>query len=776
MRSGVRILRALGVGTALALGFSPGTIAYGQSVPEMAAGEMVVDGNGQMLLAADSLTYDFDRETITATGGVQIKYNGYDLVARKVTFNRKTKRLLASGNVEMTQADGTKIFADDIDVTDNLSDGFVNALRIETTDNTRFAAARATRENGTVSTFERGVYTACEPCLGKPEKPPTWQIKAETIVWNQQRKTIRFQGARFELFGFSLATLPSFEIADHTVKRKSGFLMPTAGYNDRLGFSASVPYFWALAPNMNLTLTTRAFSKQGVFASGKFEHQLNSGAYSVTIAGINQQNPDAFDAGSVNARQDGRALIGTKGAFQINPRWTFGWDILAQTDKNFARTYNVKGYADHRRASEIYLTGIGERSYFDIRAARFEVQEDVLSGDHEKQATALPSFDYAKTFENAVMGGEMTVRLNGRNIDRDNSDTVAQGAGVDSWRGVAGRNGRVTAALDWQSTIIVPGGLSITPIAALRADGLYSDFDDPALGGEAASRDGLVAETRQTLLRGLATAGVDVRYPILFTAPGSSHILEPRLQLLARNDVDGQGQLGLANEDAQSLVFDASTLFDRDKFSGLDRVEGGVRANMGLRYSGSFDSGLRADALFGQSFHLAGDNPFAAPDLVFAGAFSGLETSTSDYVASASLGYQGFSIGAGARFDEKSFEVRRADIQLASITDNLTLSARYSFIDAQPNYGYGDDRQEIKGAAALKFAENWQATASTVFNIEASKVSSYGLGLRYDDECFTYGMSYSETRDVFTSARQRSIGFNVSLRTLGEIANDASAD
>ena len=467
MRSGVCILRALSVGMALGLGLLPGLRAYAQSALEIPA-----NGNGQMLLAADSLIYDFDGETVTATGGVQIKYNGTDLVAQKVIFNRKTKRLLASGNVELTQADGTKLFADQIDVTDNLADGFVNALRIETTDNTRFAAARATRENGNISTFERGVYTACEPCRNKPEKPPTWQIKAETIIWNQQRKTLRFQGARFELFGFSLAALPSFEIADHTVKRKSGFLMPTASYNDRLGVSVTAPYFWALAPNMNLTTTLRAFSRQGVFGSAKFEHQLNSGSYAVTIAGINQQNPDAFLPGTVNALNSGRAMFGTKGAFQINPRWSFGWDVLEQTDKNFARTYGIKEYSDYRRASEIYLTGLSDRNYFDLRATRFEVQEDVITGANEQQATVLPSFDYRKTFDDAVLGGELTLRLNGRNIDRDANDAVALGAGVDSWRGVAGQNGRVTAALDWQSTFIAPGGLSITPIAARRADGL----------------------------------------------------------------------------------------------------------------------------------------------------------------------------------------------------------------------------------------------------------------------------------------------------------------
>jgi LPS-assembly protein len=768
-------LSALCVSVALGLGILPGSIAYAQSALPTAS-----TAQGQMLLAADSLIYDFDGETVTAVGGVQIKYNGYDLVAQKVKFNRKTKRLLANGNVELTQPDGTKLYADEIDVTDNLADGFINALRVETTDNTRFAAVRATRENGNIATFERGVYTACEPCLDKPEKPPTWQVKAETIIWNQQRKTIRFQGARFELFGFSLAALPSFEIADHTVKRKSGFLMPTVGYTDRLGASASIPYFWALAPNMDFTLTARPMSRQGLFASGKFAHQLNSGSYTVTIAGTSQLDPNAFGAGTVNAAQNSRFLVGTKGAFKINPRWSFGWDVVAQTDKNFGYTYKVPGYDAYTRASEIYLTGLSDRNYFDLRASRFEVQEDVLSGANEKQATVLPSFDYRKTFDEAVLGGELTLRMNARNIDRDVSDTAFVGltplptftpADNDSWRGIAGSNGRVTASADWQSTFIAPGGLSITPIAALRADGVYSDFDDPTIGNEAASR-GLIAETRDTLFRGLVTAGLDIKYPILFTAPGSTHILEPRVQLLARNDVEGQERLGSANEDAQSLVFDASNLFDRDKFSGLDRIEGGVRANVGLRYSGTFDNGVRADASFGQSFNVAGDNPFAAPDLVFAGAFSGLETKASDYVASASLAYNEFAVSGGARFDEKTFELRRADVQASSRFEDLSLSARYTYIQAQPQYGFSNDRQEVKGAASLKFAENWTASANAVFNIEAKKTSSFGFGLRYDDECFTYGMAYSESRDVVSNVKKRTVGFNISLRTLGEISND----
>ena len=53
------------------------------------------------------------------------------------------------------------------------------------------------------------------------------------------------------------------------------------------------------------------------------------------------------------------------------------------------------------------------------------------------------------------------------------------------------------------------------------------------------------------------------------------HTLEPIAQVIARPSETRIGRL--PNEDAQSLVFDDTSLFEWDKFSGFDRAEGGVR-------------------------------------------------------------------------------------------------------------------------------------------------------------------------------------------------------
>ena len=60
-------------------------------------------------------------------------------------------------------------------------------------------------------------------------------------------------------------------------------------------------------------------------------------------------------------------------------------------------------------------------------------------------------------------------------------------------------------------------------------------------------------------------------------------------------------------------MFDDTLLFDIDKFSGYDRFETGTRANVGVQYTFQASNGVYARAVFGQSYHLRGENAFTDP-------------------------------------------------------------------------------------------------------------------------------------------------------------------
>ncbi len=118
--------------------------------------------------------------------------------------------------------------------------------------------------------------------------------------------------------------------------------------------------------------------------------------------------------------------------------------------------------------------------------------------------------------------------------------------------------------------------------------------------------------------RAMPAIGLMYRYPFVAKTSWGTHIIEPVAQIVARPNETSS--LRVANEDAQSLVFDANNLFEwSGKFSGYDRVEGGTRANVGALYTGRFGKDAFANLLLGQSYHLAGRNSFATGDLVNTG-------------------------------------------------------------------------------------------------------------------------------------------------------------
>jgi len=755
-----------------------------QELADIASGDRQVPAGSQMLLEADTLVYDNDANTVTAVGGVQIEYGGNHLVAQRVVYNRKTGRVVATGNVEVVDSDGTKIYSDQIDVTDDFANGFVNALRVETTDKTYFAAESAERENGMLTTFHNGVYTACEPCEAKPDRAPIWRVKAQKIIWDGKAKTVRFENSRFEMFGFPIAYMPVFEMADPTVKRKTGFLLPGITYKTALGAGFSVPFYVALSPTYDLTLVGRYYTQQGFLGQAEWRQRFNSGFYNLKVAGIRQQDPAEFDRGTVDRGTTDdpnrfRGMVGSKGLFTINPRWTFGWNILAQTDKDFSTMYSIQGFNEVIHRDEVFLTGLNDRNYFDLRAMHFQVQEQVPdfspTSRNDKQPWVLPTFDYAYTPDEPVLGGEVNFRVNARELKRD---TLDDDAAVPAVRGIEGDDGRVTAEAEWRKSIVTQGGMVISPLVAMRADASYANMSDSSVAAieDQAAVLGVGTDIRSDYYRYMPTVGLEWRWPVLFTSINSSHVIEPMAQVFARPDEQYVGGLGIPNEDAQSFVFDASSLFERDKFSGFDRMEGGTRVNVGMRYSGVYTNGIVTNAILGQSYQVAGENSFAAPDLVNVGAYSGLETPTSDYVGLFGLSTPiGFSTSVSARLDEQTFELRRAELKAGWSAQPVTLTAKFAYIQAQPLYGFPDDRNELTVGATARLLENWRIFGSSTYDFTAGVLTSDAGGFSYDDECFSYSMTYSESRSATSKDTTTTVGFNVSFRTIGDFGSSSGA-
>ncbi|HYS48461.1 MAG TPA: LPS-assembly protein LptD [Xanthobacteraceae bacterium] len=759
------------------------------------------DPNAQMLVKADELNYDYSNNRVIALGSVQIYYSGTRLEADKVVYDQKTKRLRAEGNVWLRDADGKVITGDTLDLTDDFRDGFVDSLRLEGTDKTRFAAPRATRSPDQITVFESGVYTACEPCADDPRKPPKWQVKATRIIHDEVEKMIYFENARLEFFGIPMFWWPYMSAPDPSVQRKTGWLPPTFSTTGNYGLAVTTPYYWALAPNYDLTLTPTVTTKQGLLMQAEWRQRTETGSFNIKAAGIYQLDPQAFaDRNGANypGAIKARGSLEGSGRFALNERWTWGWDALLVSDKTFFQDYGLQGYVTQnynsfRNAisdtgtSQLYLTGRGDRSYFD---ARVMYTLGLSLADSQSQLPVIhPVVDYVYVFGQPIMGGEVSVRTNLTSLTRESAefDAISRNAITNNLcapttadpamktpancllRGIPGTYSRVSAEATWRRTIVDPIGQVFTPFVSLRAD-----VASALIQGEPGVSS-FVPPGENTVARAMPTVGLEYRYPFIGVQSWGTQTIEPIAQLIARPSETNIGKL--PNEDAQSLIFDDSNLFKVNKFSGWDREEGGTRVNYGVQYTAQFNQGGTISALAGQSYHLFGTNSFAVADTANTGLDSGLQTQRSDYVARVS--YQPdktYMFTTRVRLDQETMAVQRAEVEGRANFERWSLSLLYGNYAAQPDIGFLARREGVLGSALLKVTPNWAVLGAARYDVTNAQFNQYRLGFGYIDDCLAismsyitdYGYTYSPvTNNSIQAGINHTVMLQMSLRTLG---------
>jgi LPS-assembly protein len=749
--------------------------------------------DGQMLVQAVEVDYDYNNQRVSAVGNVQMFFNGTSVEADKVIYDQKTKRLHAEGNIRMTDAEGKVTYANIMDLSDDYRDGFVDSLRVDTADATRMAATRADRSSGNYTVFENGVYTACAPCKDDPKKPPLWQVKGARIIHDQTEKMLYFENAQLEFFGVPMAYLPYFSTPDPTVKRKTGFLMPGFSTVTGYGFGVETPFYWAIAPDYDATFNPRITTRQGVLLQAEFRQRLINGSYQIRAYGIDQLDPGAF-AGQPGDRTF-RGGIDTKGQFALNDKWVWGWDGVLLSDFYFFQDYRLAQYKDPlgsflslptEAISQLYLTGVGNRSFFDVRTIYYLS----YSGNQSQVPVIHPVLDYSNVINHSIFGGEVSYKTNFTSLTREtaafdpvttlaNTNGLCATASADPLarlptqcllRGMPGTYTRLTGEAQWRRSFTDSAGEIWTPFASIRADAI-----DASISNQPGVSNFLPVGDTQAL-RVMPTVGLEYRYPFINVQPWGSTTIEPIAQVIIRPNEPYAGKL--PNEDAQSLVFDTSNLFSVDKFSGYDRVEGGGRANVGVQATTQFDRGGAVKVLFGQSYQLFGLNSFAVADVTNTGVDSGLATPKSDYVGSVNYSpNRTYTFSVRTRLDQETLNVNRFEAEGRASFDRWSVSLLYGNYAAQPELGYLTRREGLLGSASVKLAANWVATGSARWDLVANQINQYIVGAGYVDDCFVLAANYVTSYNYSTPTTPPVLGhafmLQIGLRTLATTATSA---
>ncbi len=704
-----------------------GSLAFGSIAG--AAAQLGIDElqTQPIALQADQVTYDQELGLVTASGNVEVTQAGYVLKSDNLSYNQNTDTVTASGNVVLTEPSGNVVSADYLELRDELRNGVITNLQVLLTDNSRFTAESAEREDGNRTELEGATYTPCEVCEENPERPPLWRIRAAKVIHDEDAKTVSYRHAVLEFFGVPVAYTPYFLHPDPTVRRRSGLLAPTFRSSTELGFQLEVPFFWNIAPHRDMTISPRITSKEGFVLGAEYRERTREGQFKLDGSGTYVDERDDFN--DKTGDKTVRGHIRSDGRFDINRNWRWGYEFFRASDDTYLRRYDISN--QDVLTTNLFAERFKGRNYAAINQYIFQDLREEL-GETETPFI-LPKIDYNYVSEPGVLGGRFTFDADGLVLQRA--------------RGTDSRRISLTGA--WELPYIGPLGSLFRLAARLRGDAYWVNAVDTGTPGE--NESGFTG-------RIWPVGTFDWSFPLVRKGGSLRITFEPAVSVVGA--LTGGNPNKIPNEDSLSFEFDDTNLFSHNRFAGLDRVESGSRANYGIRGGIYGEAGGYANFAIGQSYRFNDNDQFSEE--------SGLAHRLSDIVGRVTLAPAPYlDLVYRFRADADGPSLRRMESYLSAGPAAFRIRLSYVRLAKELALSEFTRREEINVEARAKITKYWSILAEHRRDLEENEAIFTSAGIQYADECFDIRFQFerknTRDRDVEESTN---FGLRIRLKNL----------
>jgi len=706
----------------------------------MSSGARAQNFGGQSLssdqpavLAADTVVYNADADRLVAEGDVELSQSGRRLLADRIEYDIPAKRVVASGNIVLVDAEGNAVFAETMDLQDDLRDGFMDQVGLLLADRSRIAAASGRRIDGNRTVLDKVVYSPCEIC--EDGSAPLWQIKADRVVHDQKDQTVAYRNAVFELFGVPIAYLPYFFHSDPTVDRKTGFLTPRIGTDTKLGFTMETPFFINMAPNRDLTVTPLFTSKEGVLLGAEFRNLSETGL--TELGGSFTRTTDSKPDPDGHTQQAWRGHAEGSGRYAIDQDRLYGFDLAVASDDTYLQRYNFS--SEDVLQNRAYYESFDGPGMFSMDAYAFQGLRD--DDDQGLIPVAAPWIRYHVVGDRGPGGSFFFGDASALALTRTE--------GLDTRR--------VSGEVGWKLPYVGAYGDLVNITTSLRGD-IYSTDGDPQNRASESGHD--------TVGRIVPSATIEWSWPLVGTSHGWSQVVEPIVSATwTGNNVNKRD---IPNEDSRVFEFDETNLFEPDRFTGLDKVESGAKISYGLRFDAIGPSALRISGVVGQSLREGADKLF--PD------GSGLDQKLSDYVGRFDF-RPGPNLDLTYRFrlakDELTF--RRNDLSVRFGPPRLRFNLQYLQLSEDLADTAINERKELVAGLRLQVVDSLAVGAQFRRDLTLERPVTNTFGLLFSNPCMSVlaGFEKNYTRNGELENETR-ISVRVTLRSLGDLGADST--
>lgn len=626
---------------------------------------------------------DIDSQTSVASfyGNVEVQVDEQQLRTEQAQINQQTGNIVASGQTRFT--DGyVQVASENFRLNSGENRAYLSGARYQVAESGARGQANVLSVSPQQVSLEGSTFTTC------PTDNPAWQLKAETITLNEADQQGEAWHARFELFGVPVLYIPylNFPTSDDA---KSGFLFPTIRSSQKNGFEFEVPYYIAIAPNMDATITPRYMAERGLQMQGEYRYLSETGGGQFNLAYLDEDNSWQTD--------NSRYLWRVEHQQDWSPHWQSYVNGIFISDDDYLNDFgsDFAGRADaqlYRHAQANYLT--------DDWQLKIRVEDFELLGSYRSPYRTLPQIasEYQWVGPRGLDYGLFTEISHFQNQD-DDSDYATR---VHIEPQVSYH---VEApAYDW--------------LAELSYS--YTRYDQNA------TSQGLAENPERGIPQLRWRGRLNFERDFIFNNRGYRQTLQPQVQYLYAPYKD-QSNIGIY--DSTLMQDDYRGLFRARRFSGLDRISDANQVTVGAS-TGIYDQASRE--VF--RFSAAQIYYFEEPRTQLLSSDSAVTTSRSDLALETRFRFaERWYFNAALQYDmelnrtqksQTAIEYRQGPVNLLQVSHRKATNI------------LGNNIEQLGMQAVLELTPQWQLAANWYYDLQYKRTNDGLLAVQYSDCCW----------------------------------------
>ncbi len=577
------------------------------------------------------------------------------------------------------------------------------------------------------SELEKGVFTYCKN-RGKDKCPP-WTLQSKKIKHSTTKKTIYYEDAVIKIYDFPIFYFPRFSHPDPTVKRRSGFLVPSLANSTTTGSGITIPYFFAISNSKDFTFTPRLYAKEKPLFLGEYRQDFKN-SFLIVDAGYTK----GYEKTSDKKTPGGRSHFFSR----------FNLDFMNTENKKSKMELNIQ-----KVSNDTYL------KIHDINTTLVEGNKNILENtlSYDLQYDDLFFGATVSAFENLSIEDNSRYEYLFPYLTFDKNILLSEKYGVfDLSSNLRVRNYEV----DKQTEFFV-NDINWKSNKWINKFGLENQFKGiiKSVNYNAENTEKFKNNKNNSELFGAIGYLTKLGLYKNDLNKKNSNLLQPKLLLRY-----APGHM----RKTESGRLKYSNLFEINKINEIDVIENGLSASLGFDYKRSLlnDDGSTSEEKF----------TFSAGQVISESENSDIASSTSldqrfsDLVGEAKLNLKNnldlnYNFALDQNYKEFNYNEIGADLSVNKTKFNISYLEETNHIGKQ---------EYIKTGINIDINDSGKLSFSTKRNLLSSSAEFYNLSYEYINDCLKAGIVYR--REFYTDRdleSENSLMFKISLIPFAEL-------